>query len=355
MVLTGPGTSGLLIHDVTNVVIENLTLTGFGDTTKTSSNNPDDAISIQRSSRVWIDHNSLSRAGDKLIGANDGAREVTITWNHFSQQQQTLQVGSMSTANNDVDNTVTIAWNHFDHVGYRTPVVSYGKAHVFNNYMDTWAVSGVRSERVGQVYLEANIFQAGTAPKATIVQPGQGCNDLGSLCDARPGYLYDTGNLFLGRTLTESTGPDHVFSPSAAYSYAAEPALDRAGRPDRRGRRHRPRRLAAAPGGPGRPRHLDRHLQGARRRPRDRIRRRGGREGTAQGPQREVRSGPAQRHRRHRQDDGRDGHRLPQDRLRLGDREGRQARQAGPGSPRGVRQVDGRRPSTSSTWPAGPT
>ena len=226
VVLTGPGISGIEIYDVTNVVLESLTLTNFGDPNLTKANDPGDAIGIQRSSRIWIDHSSLSRAGDKLITAADGVREMTLSWNHFSEQQQTVQIGSMSTANNDVNSTVTVAYNHFDHVGYRTPVVSYGKSHVFNNYIDTWSVSGVRSERLAQAYVEKNVFQAGSAMKATIITPAQTCNDAGTLCDDRPGYLLDTGNLYLGRTKVESTGTTHMFNPSLAYSYTALPATN---------------------------------------------------------------------------------------------------------------------------------
>jgi pectate lyase len=224
VMITGHGLTGIEIHDVSNVVLENLILHDFGDTSQTSANNPDDAISIARASRVWIDHSSLSQAGDKLIGANDGVAQMTLSWNHFYQQRQTVQIGSISTANQDVDNTVTLAYNHFDHVGYRTPVVSYGKAHIFNNYMDTWSVSGVRSERLAQVVLEGNVFQAGSAPKATLVAPAQTCNDAGTLCDSRSGFLLDTGNLYLGRTINASTGPTHMFDPALAYSYTVLPA-----------------------------------------------------------------------------------------------------------------------------------
>ena len=222
--ITGHGMSGLLIQDVSNVVIENLTLHDFGDTSLTGENNPDDAVTIGRASRVWIDHSSFSQAGDKLIAAGGGVEGMTLTWNHFFDQVQTVQIGSISTAGNDVNSSVTMAYNHFDHVNYRTPVVSYGKAHVFNNFMDTWQTSAVRSERLAQVYLEDNVFQTGSARKATITTPGQICSDAGLYCDSRSGYLFDTGNLYLGNPLLMSTGTDHMFDPAKAYAYTALPA-----------------------------------------------------------------------------------------------------------------------------------
>lgn len=227
VVITGPGHSGLLIHDVENVIVVNLTLRDFGDTSRTNNNDPGDAIHIARSSRVWIHGNSLSRAGDKLIGANDGVREVTISWNHFFEQKQTLQLGTMSTATRDVENTVTIHHNWFERVGYRMPVVSYGKAHIYNNYMDRWGTYAVRSQRLAQVYLEKNVFRADARPKATITRPsGNGCNDRGSLCDDREGRLADIDNLYLGRVKTQESDPRTVFAPTDAYRYSAATADD---------------------------------------------------------------------------------------------------------------------------------
>ncbi|MFT4084120.1 MAG: polysaccharide lyase family 1 protein [Nocardioides sp.] len=227
VLITGPGTSGLVIDGVDNVIVEGLRLRDFGDTALTSSNDPYDAISVVASTRVWIDHNTLSEAGDKLIGIQDGTSGVTVSWNHFWDQEQTLQVGEMSTASADVDQTVTIADNWFDHVGYRMPVVSYGKAHVYNNYLDSWTRYAVRSERLAQIYLEANVFQAASSKKATLTTVAQTCNDAGTLCDSRKGFIYDTGNLYLGTTVTAKSRKGKVFDPSDAYSYtAAEASTD---------------------------------------------------------------------------------------------------------------------------------
>ncbi|GGF43603.1 hypothetical protein GCM10011519_16810 [Marmoricola endophyticus] len=219
--LTGPRLTGLEIVDATNVIVENLTLTDFGDVTRTASNDEGDAVHVERSSRVWIDHCTLERAGDKLV-AVQASSAVTVSWNHFADQQQTMQVGSLSTAAEDVRATVTVDHNWFDRVGYRTPVVSYGKAHVYNNYLDRWQSSAVRSERVAQVVMQNNVLRAGASQKGSLIVPGQSCNDAGTRCDARGGYLLATGNLAIGKVVLKSTGSGHVFDPRAAYAARPE-------------------------------------------------------------------------------------------------------------------------------------
>lgn len=217
----GPKVAGLLIEQVENVIVESLTLTDFGDRDLTGANDPHDAISVKQASRVWIDHCDLSLAADKALGIS-GTSEVTVSWNHFHDQYQTFQIGNMTTANDDVNNTVTVMLNWFDHCGYRQPVVSYGKAHVLNNYYREWGQYAVRSQRLAQVYLENNVFQPGEKTQATLIRPASdGTNDSGSLQDDRNGYLYETGNLYLEKCRHPNTGTEHMFNPNKAYTYTA--------------------------------------------------------------------------------------------------------------------------------------
>jgi pectate lyase len=199
----------------------------FGDIAKTQLNDPDDAIDVIASHDVWIDHNDLSMAGDKLVAIARGSTGVTISWNHFHDQVDTLQLGNQTNAAIDVDMAVTIHHNFFDHTAYRNPVVSYGKAHSFDNYIVGWQWYGVRSERIAQMYLEDNVFEAGTNLAATKTKPGgDGCNDSGTICDDRPGYLRSVGNLAKNGAKIIESQPELVFRPSDYYSYTAEPAGD---------------------------------------------------------------------------------------------------------------------------------
>jgi pectate lyase len=223
--ITGHGTWGFQLYNTHNIILTNLTLTDFGDTALTASNNKPDAIEILSSYNVWVDHCSLSQAGDKLIAIAAGSRGITLSWNHFTNQQQTVQIGDMTTARADAATTVTVHHDYFDRTGYRNPVASYGKVHVYNNYVRGWEYFGARSERLAQMYLEANVFSASNNRAATKVLPGgDGCNDPRTLCDPRAGYLASVANLTLNGAVIHSNAPRSVFQPSHYYPYVASAA-----------------------------------------------------------------------------------------------------------------------------------
>lgn len=223
VVVTAPGESGLVLDEVSNVTIESLTLRGFGDVARTDSNDPHDAIMIAASSDVWIDHNDLSGAGDKLIAVQGGSRGVTISWNRFHDQEQVMQIGAQAGAAADVAQTVTVHHNYFDATGYRNPVVSYGRAHVFNNYYRDWDQYAVRSQRAAQVFFERNVLAGGGSIKATLTAPsGDGCNDAGTRCDSRPGALSAVENVTISGPQLRYEQGGSVFRPADSYVYTAD-------------------------------------------------------------------------------------------------------------------------------------
>jgi pectate lyase len=204
---------------------QSLRLTRFGDVTQTKNNDLDDAIHLQHARKVWIDHNDLSRAGDKLVAVSGGSRHITISWNHFHHQEQVVQIGTQTTQVADARQTVTLDHNFFDRTGYRNPVVSYGKAHVYNNYYLNWRLYAVRSERVAQMFLENNVFDGGRSRRVSLTTvQGDGCNDYGTRCDSRDGYLRAEGNLTMDSRHIRESQPELVFDPSRHYPYCAEPA-----------------------------------------------------------------------------------------------------------------------------------
>ncbi len=225
VVITAPGQSGLELVGVSNVIVESLTLTEFGDVTQTKQNDLSDAIYLDGATDVWIDHNDLSRAGDKLIAVANGSGGVTVSWNHLHDQEQVIQIGNQTTQEADAAQTATLHHNFFDRTGYRNPVVSYGRAHAYNNYYLDWRLYAVRSERVAQLLLENNVFDGGRNPRVSLVTvQGDGCNDSGTRCDARDGYLRAEGNLTDNTRRIRESEPGLVFDPSRLYDYSAETA-----------------------------------------------------------------------------------------------------------------------------------
>lgn len=223
--ITGPGVAGLILDEATDVILTNLTLRGFGDPGGTENNDPDDAVLITGSERIWIDHSDLSEAADKLIAVSAGSRDITISWNHFHDQEQVVQIGNQATAGAG-EQTVTLHHNYFDRTGYRNPVASHARVHVYNNVYEDWRLYAVRSQRQAQVLLERNVFLAGRSTRATSDQPGgNGCNDAGTRCDNSPGLLRAIENLTLGGAVIEELSPGDVFDPADEYEYVAEPAV----------------------------------------------------------------------------------------------------------------------------------
>jgi pectate lyase len=225
VMLTGPGTFGLRLMGSRNVIIANMVLRDFGDVSKTAQNDPPDAIDVIAAHNVWINHCDLSMTGNKLIMIDKGSTGVTVSWNHFHNQEQTFQIGDMANAAVDAAQTVTVDHNYFDRTAYRNPVLSYGKAHVYNNYIVGWSVWGVSSMRLGQMYLEKNIFQSTGNTHASRVAPARdGCNDANTRCDERSGYLDAVGNMTEGGAVLQTNDPAAVFTPSRYYAYACSTA-----------------------------------------------------------------------------------------------------------------------------------
>ena len=227
---------GLQIYNESNVIVHNIRIDECGDYTRQALNDPYDCIDIEAASRVWIDHVSLSQAVDKLIDVQIGARRITVSWSHFWEHvpeaadteyaQQVFQIGS-GWAGQTIESasTITSHHNYFDDTGYRHPVVSYGKVHAFNNYVYSFSLYGMQSERQAQMYIEGNVFENtdGVTKEATTFEVGgNGCNDDGTICDDRDGYIKATNNVAVNARI-HTHQPGRVFDPHALYAYTVDP------------------------------------------------------------------------------------------------------------------------------------
>jgi pectate lyase len=200
------GVFGLGLDHVANVIIENLTLTKFGNPALTSANNIPNALDISASHDVWVDHTDLSHTGNKVIGVSRGSSNLTVSWNHVHDQAQGIEIGNQATGDQDTVQTVTLHHNYFEpgsglNSGYRHPVVSYGsKAHAYNNYDYHWTAFGMLAQRFGQLYAENNILEAGSNRSAVIFQPQtDGAND-----HCGKGVSIDLNTPINGSTVTDT-------------------------------------------------------------------------------------------------------------------------------------------------------
>ncbi len=150
---------GLNVANVSNVIIRNLNFRDWAD----------DAVNVQYSSRVWVDHNSFSHGYDGAVDVKRASDYVTVSWNKFSNHDKVGLVGH-SDDNGAEDRgklRVTYYANWFDGTTQRHPRVRFGNpVHVFNNYYRGNSGYGVASTCNAGVYVERNYFES---VKSTVV------------------------------------------------------------------------------------------------------------------------------------------------------------------------------------------
>ncbi len=197
---------GFNISDVSNVIVRNLSFTGASD----------DAINIQTSEYVWVDHCNFSDAYDGLVDIKRAANYITVSWNKFSNHTKTCLLGhSNDNASQDVGKLkVTYHHNWFKGTDQRHPRVRFGECHVFNNYYSDIGTYGIASTCEAQVLVESNYFKNVEYPAVT--------GGLG--IESPPGYINNKNNYFENSGSPTESGT--VFDPKDYYEYIPDSAKD---------------------------------------------------------------------------------------------------------------------------------
>ncbi|KAI8315321.1 Pectate lyase plyB [Colletotrichum sp. SAR11_59] len=152
---------GLTILGQKNVIVRNMKISkveaDYGD-----------AITIQLSKNVWVDHCDLSASRgdvdkdfyDGLTDLSHAADWVTVSHTYFHDHSKGSLVGHSD--NNAAEDTgtlhVTYANNHWYNVRSRGPLLRFGTAHVYNQYyndMDT----GLNSRMGAQALIQSSLFE----------------------------------------------------------------------------------------------------------------------------------------------------------------------------------------------------
>ncbi len=169
---------GLNISGAVNVIVRNISFRDWGD----------DAINVQESQRVWVDHNTFSNGFDGAVDIKRASDFVTVSWNRVFNHDKSMLLGhSDDNASQDVGHLrVTYHHNWFDGSGTRHPRVRFGNpVHVFNNFY-TGNEYGVASTMNAGVLVEGNYFENVEDP--TLV----------GFADSGPGALVQRNNFFTG-------------------------------------------------------------------------------------------------------------------------------------------------------------
>ncbi|KAL8284535.1 hypothetical protein RB600_009102 [Gaeumannomyces tritici] len=151
---------GLYVRRVKNVIIRNMKISGV----KASNG---DAIGIDASTNVWVDHcdlrGDLSGGKDDLDGLLDvshGGDFVTVSYTYFHDSWKASLVGhSDNNASEDRGKLrVSYAHNHWKDVNARTPLVRFGTVHVVNSYYEGLKSSGINTRMGAQVLVQSTAF-----------------------------------------------------------------------------------------------------------------------------------------------------------------------------------------------------
>ena len=233
---------GMFLVRSSNIIIRNI------DFRQPKANNGADAVSMQESENVWVDHctfTSLNQTKDYEDGSTDithASKNVTVSWCRYIKTQKSCLVGHSNSASADAAITATFHHNWFDGSSSRHPRVRFGTVHVYNNLFDGCTTYGVGSAYGAKVLVEYNYFDGVQLPTDICTYPAKEGN-VSNLQGSVAGYLYATEDIYVNRpekardpypltnvkytsyngsTITPLTYAD--FKPS--YDYIVTPAAD---------------------------------------------------------------------------------------------------------------------------------
>ncbi|KAH7240792.1 pectin lyase fold/virulence factor [Fusarium redolens] len=151
---------GFYVRRQKNVILRNLKIA------KVDASNGD-AIGIDESTNVWVDHCDLS--GDLSLGKDDldglldishGADWITVSNTYFHDHWKGSLIGhSDSNASEDKGKLhITYANNYWKNISSRQPLIRFATVHIVNNYWDGILLSGVNTRMGAQVLVQSSAF-----------------------------------------------------------------------------------------------------------------------------------------------------------------------------------------------------
>ncbi|GAA1650820.1 RICIN domain-containing protein [Catellatospora bangladeshensis] len=192
---------GLNISNASNVIVRNISFRDWND----------DAVNVQYSTRVWIDHNSFTNGYDGAVDVKRASDYVTVSWNRVYGHDKSMLLGHSDDNGSEDRGHLRVTYHHnwFDGSGTRHPRVRFGNpVHVYNNYY-RGNEYGVASTMGAGVLVEGNYFESVDEP--TLV----------GYADSADGAVVQRNNYFTGSGSPESGGGSVSSIP---YSYTLDSA-----------------------------------------------------------------------------------------------------------------------------------
>lgn len=161
---------GINMKAVNNVIIRNMKISKVQASTGNG-----DAIHIDHSTHLWIDHNDLSSDTthgtdfyDGLLDITHAADFVTVSWNFLHDHIKCSLIGhSDSNASEDTGHLrVTYHDNYFRNCDQRMPSLRFGTGHIYNNFFENGS-TGVHSRQGAQTLVQNNVWRNVKTPIET--------------------------------------------------------------------------------------------------------------------------------------------------------------------------------------------
>jgi len=205
--------AGLYLVNTSNVIVTNIRV----------DNAWEDGVQLRGLGTVdiWIDHVTISNAGDGAIDITQGATDITISWSRFERsdegsQEKTILIGANDPGDPDEVTSVTLHHNYFMGTTQRHPLLRAGYVHSFNNYFDGWDIYGSGVERGGRLLSERNVYDGSNVRTHA--------DRAFTLWSVPPAYIRSVQDRFLGGARGSEEAPDGVEDPD--YPYDADDADD---------------------------------------------------------------------------------------------------------------------------------
>jgi pectate lyase len=215
--IIGVGTSGHIVgggfflrEGVSNVIIRNLTIrdTLMPDDDPGDDSYDYDAIQLDTANRIWIDHNRLTRMNDGLLDSRKDTTNITVSWNHFADQNKTFGIGWTE----NVTARMTIHHNWLQNTRTRNPSAdNLANVHMYNNFLQNCASYGNYVRGLSKAVIENSYFENVRNPY--YVEAGE-LVQRGNITVNSP---WDSGKV---------TSKGSAFNPGSFYSYTLHPAAD---------------------------------------------------------------------------------------------------------------------------------
>jgi pectate lyase len=202
---------GFRLIGVRNVIIRNLTIrdTRMPDDDPGDDGYDYDAIQVDSSSEIWIDHNRLARMNDGLLDSRKDTTNITVSWNQFLENNKTFGIGWTE----NVTARMTVHHNWFRSTNARNPVAdNVAYFHLYNNYLQDIRDYGHHAHGATRAVVENSYFQ--NVPDPYYVLDSAELVETGSILVNSPwrsGRIRERGS---------------AFNPRSFYSYTLHPATD---------------------------------------------------------------------------------------------------------------------------------